>query len=100
MIEVCKYYELKDNIDEQAFMKFSQDLAEMLQKAEGFLSMHVFQAVAGPRTRWKNIATWKSLSAWAALAEDRKYIRLMKRADTFWTKLRIEVWMEGSPIAG
>lgn len=91
MIEVHQTYDLRPDIDPQAYGEFCQQAVRTMLQTPGCLEFHAQRNLLGsPHVR--TAVVWEDLSAWARFAESETGRTMMEQFLPFVTHVQTELW--------
>jgi heme-degrading monooxygenase HmoA len=91
VIEANTYWDLRPDIDQQAYSQFAKKVAGTVLKAPGIVEFRGHRNFLGsPRVR--QTTQWQTLADWAKFAESAENQEIQSELHKFATNIKTELW--------
>jgi heme-degrading monooxygenase HmoA len=91
MIEIVTTYDLRHEIDQDAYRAYVSNAVELELHAGGFVELRAHRNISGsPQVRVTHV--WKSLTDWARFVDSAESRALDAEFRSFVTNVEVQIW--------
>jgi heme-degrading monooxygenase HmoA len=91
MIEIVTTYDLRHQIDQEAYQAYVNKAVDTELRAAGFVELRAHRNMSGsPQVRVTHV--WKSLADWARFVDSAESRALDPEFRSFVTNIEIQIW--------